>query len=576
MQFANYIIVGGGLAGTALAVRLSEVPTLTVAVLEVGGDKFHDENFDTPDWAYFSSPQKHLGGHSMYLPRGKGIGGTGLLNFMEVNRASATEYDDIGKLIGETSKWSWDGLLPYFRKKYNMAFDAKYQGTSGPVQRTLPRWLDTIAMPWLEAVESYGIQHNADPNDGDDRGTWISTKKIDSNSVRSSAASAYYEPNSLQPNLKIITGVHATKVITSKEDLVTVTGVEFLQNGQLQTIQAKKEVILCCGSYNTPQILELSGIGDPAILKKHGIPVIIDLPAVGNNLEEHITATYTAKLTPGHETWESLRDPDFAEKQKEIYSFCQGLRLFQQDHWGGMLSGLPSAFAFLTFKDFDSDGVIANSVKTLDLPSEQPYNLQKEWVQNDKVPFLEINAFDRFMPGTVTEPEPNSNYMSSSIILLHPFSRGSVHITSTDPLKAPVDLKILVTGYKILQEVYKMGPLKDHIDSEVSPGKEIQTDEQLIEYTRKTLDSTYHPMSTVRMLPREAGGCVDAHLKVYGTKNLRVVDASIFPTAISAHPQATLYAIAEMAMTEADLYMEFEPARRNSRQSGILIAQYIL
>ncbi|KAF8067791.1 alcohol oxidase [Lyophyllum atratum] len=588
MLSADYVVVGAGLTGTALAVRLSEDPTVTVTVLEAGGDKFHDENLDTPayivnnlgnpdkDWAFFSSPQKHLGGRSMYLPRGKGVGGSSLLNFMEVNRASSTEYDAFGKL--GSSRWGWTDLLPYFQKsetlvyneeaaaKYGLKFDQKYQGASGPIQRTVPHWLDPIAMPWLEAVKFRGIQYNPDPNDGDDTGLWISTKTIDRNSIRSSAASAYYEPNKSRANLQIITGAHAARILTSAKDLVVATGVEFLKDGILQTIQAKKEVIICCGSYQTPQILELSGkqalglasntthelslgIGDPKVLNKHGIPVVVDLPGVGNNLQmltqEHVTATYTAKLIPGHETWENMRDPSFAKKQEEIYRTSRG----------GMLSALPSAFAFLPFKDFDTDGEIANSVKDLKLPDTPSFSIQKEWVKNDSVPFLEINAFDRFMPGTVAEPAPDVNYMSSSAILLHPFSRGSVHITSNDPTAAPeidinvldneTDLKILVKGYRMLREIYSTDPLKDHIDSEVSPGKNIQTDEELIEYIRKTVGSTYHPVATASMLPREAGGCVDAELKVYGTENLRVVDASILPIQIATHPQATLYAIAE-------------------------------
>ncbi|KAF5367873.1 hypothetical protein D9615_010490 [Tricholomella constricta] len=576
MLIADYVIVGAGLAGIPLAVRLSENPNVTVTVLEAGGDKFHDVNLDTPayilnnlgdpnkDWSFFSAPQAHLGGRSLYLPRGKGIGGSSLLHYMEVNRASVVEYNALGQLV--SPDWSWNNLLSYFRKsetftyskqevqEYGFQFDKLYQGTKGPVQRTIPRWIDQIAQPWIKTLKLMGIQYDADANDGGLTGAWLSTHTIDRHSVRSSAASAsaYYEPNQSRANLKVITGAHAARVLTSTTkgtDAVVATGVEFLKDGTQQTIQANKEVILCAGSYQTPQLLELSGIGDPDVLSKFDIPVVVDLPGVGKNLQvssEHVTVPYTAKLTPGHTTWENLTDPSFAKEQEDLYKTAGG----------GMLSTVPSTFAFLPFKDFDQDGTIARSINSLTLPNTTSIAVQKQWVHEAGVAFLELNAFDRFIPGlTVTKPEPNTNYMSTFVILLHPFSRGSVHIASRDPTAPPnidvnmlehdTDIAILVRGYRIVRELARAGPLKDHIASEVSPGEQVQTDEELAEYIRKTAGTTYHPVATVSMLPRNLGGCVDAELKVYGTANLRVVDASIFPFQMSGHPQATLYAVVE-------------------------------
>ncbi|KAG6871848.1 hypothetical protein C0995_015789 [Termitomyces sp. Mi166 len=527
----DYVIIGAGLSGTVLASRLSEDPTVIVTVLEAGTAPFHDNDIDTPgyfrnnigvptkDWAFFSTPQKNLGDRPVFLPRGKNVGGTSLSETFTFEDENAA--------------------------KCGFKFDKEYYGTSGPLQRTVPRYFDAISLPWIQTVQKFGVKANPDPlpnrpqNAGDNTGTWITTGTLDKKSVRSSAASAYYEPNQSRPNLKIILGAQAARVIVSGKETLVATGVEYLQDGVLHRINATKEVILSAGSYKTSQILELSGIGDPEVLKKFGIEATVNLPG------DHVTATFTAKLTPGHQTWAKMSDPEFAKAQEEEFKATGG----------GMLSGLPSAFAFLPVKDLDKDGAIASLVRKLSLPSSPVTEMQKQWVQNDKVSFLELSAFDRFIPGTLRAPETDADYMSSTLILMHPFSYGSVHITSSDPTAVPaidhnyldneVDIKILVEGYKLLREIYKKSPLKEHIMAEVSPGLGIQTDADITQYIRKTIGTTFHPIGTASMLPRKDGGVVDARLKVYGTQNLRVVDASVLPIHLSAHLQGTLYAVAE-------------------------------
>ncbi|KAH0581539.1 hypothetical protein H2248_011253 [Termitomyces sp. 'cryptogamus'] len=301
MFSSDYVIIGAGLSGTVLATRLSEDPAIVVTVLEAGTTSFHDDNTDIPgkffdnigapgkDWSFFSIPQKGLGDRPVFLPRGKNIGGSSLLNFMEYNRASSVEYDSFEKLGSDG--WNWKSLVPYFRKAneqaatYGFQFDKDYYGTSGPLQRCVPRYLDQVALPWIESIKSLGVKANPDPNAGDNTGVWITTATLDRNSVRSSAASAYYEPNQSRPNLKIICGAQATRIILSGKDTLVANGVEYLVDGVLHTINATKEVILSAGTYKTPQILELSGIGDPEVLKSFGIEVAVNLPGVGNNLQ---------------------------------------------------------------------------------------------------------------------------------------------------------------------------------------------------------------------------------------------------------------------------------------------------
>ncbi|KAG6808248.1 hypothetical protein H0H92_004748 [Tricholoma furcatifolium] len=478
MLSSDYIIVGGGLTGTTLAVRLSEDPSISVTIIEAGGDVFHDDSYDTPaanlknwgnperDWIFMSSPQKNL---------------------------------DIAKLNG--APWSWDELLPYFRKsetftyneeeakKYGMKFDERYQGTSGPVQRTIPRSVDDVVAPWIDAFKANGIKYNEDP--------------------------AYYEPHRSRKNLNVITNAQATRVLTASQngDIVA-TGVEFIKDGVLEVITASKEVILSCGSYKTPQLLELSGIGDETVLDRFGIPLVLNLPGVGNNL---------LKLNPGHETWESMADPAITKKHEEIYKTTGG---------GLLHSSLPTGAAFLTLQDLDEDGEIAKSINKLSLPNDPTFEIQKQWASNERVPFLEINLTDRFLPGTVAFPEPGATYFSSGLILLHPFHRGSVHIASKEPTASPeidvnyldndADLKILVKAYRYFRKICGTEPLKSHIASEASPGAAIESDEDIIAYLRNTVSTTFHPIGTASMLPREVGGCVDTSLKVYGTSNLRV------------------------------------------------------
>ncbi|KAG6872434.1 hypothetical protein C0995_009768 [Termitomyces sp. Mi166 len=549
----DFVIVGAGLAGISLGVRLSEDPRITVTVLEAGGASFHDVNIDTPafflnnlgnttkDWSFLSTSQSNLGGRSISLPRGKSIGGSSLINFMEAIRAPSKEYDAFESL--GSNGWTWDNLLPFFKKaetliyeeeqaeEDDMKFTPEFQGTMGPVERTIPRFLDVVAMPFLKTSQLVlGIKANTDPS--------------------------YYEPHMSRPNLNVITGAQATKIVTSRKDSdVIASGVQYMKNGQVKTINATREVILSAGSYQSPQLLELSGIGDPAVLENFGIPVVVDLPGVGNNLRgyitqtlEHVSASYTAKLIPGLDAWENMSDPIFAQKQEEIY----------KETGGGMLSGIASsAFAFLTFKDFDTDGIIASLVQKAPGLDSKTHLLQKGWVNDTNVPFLELSGFDRFLPGATGVPEPQTNYASASIILLHPFSRGSVHLNSSNPLVQPnidinlldseIDMNIIVKGYKLIRRIFQTAPLKDIINGEVSPGADVQSDEDLAAYARKTAGVTFHPIATSSMLPREDGGVVDANFKVYGTENLRVVDASIIPISISAHLQATIYAIAEKA-----------------------------
>ncbi|KAG6835029.1 hypothetical protein H0H93_005483, partial [Arthromyces matolae] len=420
--------------------------------------------------------------------------------------------------------------------KHEVSFDERYHGSSGPVKRTIPRSIADQEFLWMESCKAHGLDYNSDTTKGENRGIALHTKTVDERSVRVSAASAYYEHNQERPNLQVIFDAYATRIMTStaEDGKITATGVEYLLGGTTQVIQATKEVIICCGAFKTPQILELSGIGDPRT---------------------------------GYRSYESLDDPTFAKEQEEnLYGAVTVQRslvvlLISKTNGTGSLTSaaIPSIAAFLSLKDFDDDGTIS---KTIELErsfhSKNPtLEIQRQWALNENVPFLELSAVDVFRPGTVTAPEPGATYQTFAAILLHSFDRGSVHIKSTDPTAPPAidlniinnetDIQIFVKAYKLLRMINNTEPFKGSVEDEISPGETIITDDQIIDYVKKTVSTSFHPIGTASMLPRELGGCVDHELKVYGTRNLRVVDASIISVHISAHLQSTLYAFAEKA-----------------------------
>ncbi|TFY83365.1 hypothetical protein EWM64_g650 [Hericium alpestre] len=562
----DYVIIGAGNAGLPLAVRLSEDPNVTVGVLEAGDNHLDSPDIQCPglvlknvanpkyDWTFFSTPQKNANNRSIIQPRGKGLGGSSLLNFLINSRPSKADFDALSALGNEG--WDWETVLQYTKKSetlvplvddalaqsYSLP-DAELHGISGPIKKTYPSWCDPFHFSIIKSLEALGVPWNKEPGGGINVGSSTGLTNVDpASATRSYAASDYYAPHAARQNLYILTGALVSKIVfeDAEDGLKKAVGVDFVHQGTLLTIRGiRKEVIVSAGAMQTPALLELSGIGNPQILAKHDFPSLIDLPGVGENFQDHVLTFCIYEANPKLQTLDVLGDPTVLEEQIELYKEKKGLMAGSVVH---TFSYLPAS-AFVPpeeIKRWQDDQGEAGQAASPGLKKQ--HDLIRSWFSDSQETTAEI----MFLPGHFVcpdpLPQPGKRYMSLAISVTHPLSRGSVHITSSNPSDLPaidpnyfgnpVDLEILVNAQDILGHVL---PAKNASDAE------------LREHVKNTCGPAFHPLGTAAMLPREDGGVVDSKLKVYGTSNLRVVDCSILPMEISCHIQSTAYALAEKA-----------------------------
>ncbi|KAI0630490.1 GMC oxidoreductase [Trametes polyzona] len=612
----DYVVVGGGTAGLVVANRLSEDPSVRVGVIEAGDWDPNVDAINIPgmsgalignpkyDWAFMSVPQRNANNRLVYQPRGKALGGSSMLNLLGFHRAPAAEYDAI-EALGNPG-WNWEEFLKYMKKsesakpfvpefaqKYSFPNpDMKWHGTSGPLAKSYPVYFNPLHEAFVNTLEELGVPRNSQPSGGVNVGTGVSYASVDPvTATRSYSASAYYEPVAHRPNLVLITGALVSKVVFDKgTSPLVATGVEFIKDGKAYIAAARKEVILSAGSFQSPQLLELSGIGNKEILSKHGIETLIDLPSVGENLREsdprtrsapsidvlqrwilsstsltaqklmrvyqdHIFVPTIFEIDSSYDTIDFAQDPEEAQKQRALY--------LQQK--GYLASTLAALFGFLPSKVFSSE---ENRRKWNEIAAETleqaPQGLRKQleyqikWFNDEASAEGELIPFPGFFLPTGLRPEPQKRYGSLICALMHPLSRGSVHISSSDPaapplidpnyLSNPADLQVVLDILKFALKLWHTGEYGAAARKQVAPtAKDCESDEALAEYAKNSFSPVWHPLGTVAMLPKEDGGVVSPELKVYGTANLRVVDASVIPIQLSAHTQATVYGLAEKA-----------------------------
>ncbi|KAF8574747.1 GMC oxidoreductase [Ramaria rubella] len=585
----DYVIVGGGTAGLALAARLSEDPKVIVGVLEAGEWEKNSAEITTPglalsnmanpkfDWSFISVPQSQVNKRPIFQSWGKGLGGSSLLNSMILSRASSGEYDAMEKL--GNPGWNWTEFLKYMKKsettlppdpdlagRYGIdPPDYDFHGDSGPIVKTHPTWSSDIEWPLISTINSLGVPNNPDAGKGDNVGVAISFSSIDRRTAtRSYAANAYYEPNSQRQNLSLVTGAHVIRIILerdTKEGILSAAGVEFVKDGQNYTATANREVILSAGSLQTPQLLELSGIGRKDVLSQFGIQQVVDLPGVGENLRDHIMVEAIHEIDSALETLDVMSDDLSREKQVKLYKTQQGLLASPPCI---CLAFIPTTSIAPGHKLKEWETAIDSTINDISLNASAPtglkkqYELQKGWLSDTRYAQAEILSLPGFFSGPGKTASPGSHYSSMTAALMHPFSRGTVHISSRDPLAPPAidpryfsnpqDLDVLLHAFKFMLTLYETQPLAGLVRSRVIPTKEdTASDETMREYIKNHINPVFHPIGTASMLPREDGGVVDASLRVYGTANLRVVDCSVVPLHLSCHTQTIAYAIGEKA-----------------------------
>ncbi len=526
MQKFDYIIVGAGTAGCLLANRLSEDAGKQVLLLEAGKN---DNYFwiDIPvgylytignprtDWCFNTRPEPGLNGRKLSYARGKVLGGCSSINAMIYMRGQAGDFDHWAQLGNRG--WGWDDVLPVFKRTENYQHGANdYHGDRGELRVEERRVNWEILDAWRDAAAECGIPKIAEFNTGDNFGNAYFQMNQRSGR-RWSAARAFLDPAQKRPNLTVITQAHALKIQFSSQngqESLTATGVDVQTPRGKQTFYAARELILAAGSIGSPQLLELSGIGDPDVLSEHNISVRHTLPGVGHNLQDHlqirtiyrVNNTVTLNQRAGS-VWGKLR---------------MGLEYFMQHT--GPLTMPPSQLG--AFAKSDPDQPTANI----------------EW-------HVQPLSLDKF-----GEPLHAFNAITPSVCNLRPKSRGFVHIASADPHTAPhiqlnylthqQDLEVAVKSLKFTRRIMQAKALARFAPEEFMPGAHITGNDELVNAARDLGTTIFHPVGTCKM-GRDAQAVVNDELQVHGIANLRVIDASVMPQITSGNTNAPTVMIAE-------------------------------
>ena len=521
----DYVIVGAGSAGSVLAARLTEDPGVSVCVLEAGPQDRHPM-IHIPvgwmklmgnaalNWMYEAEPSEWTGGRRIPVPRGKMMGGSSSLNGSIFNRGAPDDFDHWAQR--GNPGWSYADVLPLFKRleDWTGPNPEGLRGKGGPLKVTPNPWRHPLCDAYLDAAESLGIPKNPDYNGARQLGGAYSQRTI-AGRWRQSAATAFLRPAMKRPNLEVRTSAHATAI---RFEGRRATGVAYRRGDRAEKVAARREVVLCGGAVNSPQLLQISGLGDPAHLDALGVETRVALPGVGENLRDHVSVRFTARAKNAVTFNERAAWPRFGGEVVK---------------W---LAGRPTI---------------------INHPSTACY----AFVRSDEA--LETSDLQlTFMPASYKEGRQNQlddqPGMTFAAWQQRPESKGHVRARSADPFAKPEiqpnfladahDRRVLLEGLKMCRRLMRAEPMARYFAGELYPGEGVQTDEELTAVVRERATTSFHLMGSCRMGPDgDPTAVVGADLRVKGAEGLRVADASIMPTMPAANTNASSLMIGEKA-----------------------------